>query len=76
MTTVTTIKLQKSTKSALDNLKANSESYNAAINRLIVTVNNTNLKDELIEAYQNIGKSDVQLLKKWDKASKEVEDYG
>ena len=76
MVTVTTIKLQKSTKSALDNLKANSESYDAAIKRLIVTLSNTNLKGRLIEAYKNMGKSDVQLLKEWEKASNEVEDYG
>ncbi|MEK6983321.1 MAG: hypothetical protein AABX33_02010 [Nanoarchaeota archaeon] len=76
MTTITTIKLKKNTKSALNHLKEGSESYDSAISRLISSVGNANLKAELIEAYKNMGKKDLQFLEEWNIASKELEYYG
>ena len=76
MSTITTIKLQKRTKYVLDNLKDNSESYDAAIRRIISSVKNKNLKADLIEAYKSMGKKDLGMLEEWDKASGELEDYG
>ena len=69
MSTITTIKLEKSTKSELDRLKHESESYNVAIKRLISNTMNSNLKSELIEAYKSMGKKDIVLLKEWERAS-------
>ena len=72
MSPITTIKLQKSTKSELDNLKLKSESYNAAISRLISNAMNLNLKAELIEAYKGMGRKDLELLEEWEQASNEL----
>lgn len=72
MSAITTIKLQKSTKSELDHLKLKSESYNSAIKRLISDARNSNLKEELIEAYKCMGTKDLELLEEWGQASNEV----
>ena len=74
MNQVTTIKLQRNTKSELDSIKAESESYDAAIKKLISGMKNKNLKRELIEGYQSMGKKDLKLLEEWDSSSSEV--YG
>ena len=72
MGTVTTIKLQKSTKSELERLKLKSESYNAAIKRLISHANNSSVKADLIEAYKGMGSKDLELLEEWEQASNEI----
>ena len=76
MKAITTIKLQESTKSELEQLKDKSESYDSAIKRLLSSLKNSNLKAELIEAYQSMGKKDLKILEEWEQASSEVEDYG
>jgi hypothetical protein len=70
---VTTIKLQKITKSALDEFRVDSESYDSMIRRLISTLKNKNLKKELIESYKSMSAADLELLKEWDFASTEVD---
>lgn len=72
MKAITTIKLQKSTKSELDQLKLKSESYNAAIRRLISNASNLSLKAELIEAYKGMDRKDLELLEEWEQASNEL----
>lgn len=72
MGTITTIKLQKSTKLELERLKNKSESYNTAIKRLISDAINSNLKADLIEAYKSMGKKDLEMLEEWEQASNEV----
>ena len=72
MSEITTIKLQKSTKSELNHLKLKSESYNSAIKRLISDARKSNLKEDLIEAYKCMGKKDLELLEEWEQASNEV----
>ena len=62
MNGITTIKLGKNTKSELDKLKLKSESYDAAIKRLVSKERNSRLKEELIEAYKSIGRKDLELL--------------
>ena len=76
METITTIKLKKSTKSALDHVKDESESYDSAIKKMISHIRNANLKSELIEAYKNMGRDDLKLLQEWDSSSNEIEHYG
>ena len=75
MNQISTIKLHKSTKSALDNLKDKFESYDKTIKRLISSVENSNLRAELIDAYKSMGKEDLQYLEEWNHASKEMESY-
>jgi len=70
---VTTVKLHKSTKTALDKLRGKKDSYDEVVNRLIVQAQNKNLKEELIQAYQSLGTEDLQLLEEWETASKEIE---
>ena len=72
MGTITTIKLEKSTKSELDHIKLKSESYNAAIKRLISHANNSSIKEDLIEAYKVMGRKDLELLDEWEKTSSEI----
>ena len=72
MSAITTIKLEKSTKLELEQLKLKSESYNAAIKRLISNIRNSNLKAELIEAYKGMDKKDLEHLEEWEHASNEL----
>ena len=72
MRTITTIKLEKSTKSELERLKLKSESYNAAVKRLISHANNSSVKTDLIEAYRRMGRKDLELLEQWEQASIEI----
>ena len=59
---VTTVKLHKSTKSALDKLRVEKDSYDEVISKLIAQTENKNLKEELIQAYQSLGTEDLQLF--------------
>lgn len=68
----TTVKLYKSTKAALNTLKEDGETYEGVVNRLIAERKNKNLKKELIEAYKNMGKKDLEILEEWEVASKEI----
>ena len=70
----TTIKLHKKTKNELDTIKEDKETYEDTIHRLISTTKKRNLKKELIEAYQSMGKEDLELLAEWDVTSPEIED--
>ena len=74
MEAVTTIKLRKSTKSSLDSLKGKSESYDAAIRKIVYLARNKNLKPELIEAYRSMGSKDLELLQDWEQASTNLDD--
>ena len=69
---VTTIKLHKNMKSALDKLRKGNESYETVIGKLISQVKNKGLKDELIAAYKSVGVAELEILKEWEAASQEV----
>ncbi|HLD02685.1 MAG TPA: hypothetical protein VJC07_03240 [Candidatus Nanoarchaeia archaeon] len=70
---ITTIKLYKSTKSALDSFRQKNESYDEIITKMAADLKKKNLDKELIEGYKNMGKEDLKLLKEWDITSKEVD---
>ncbi len=69
---ITTVKIQKSTKSELDSFRGEHESYDATIKRLVSTVRKKDLKRQLIEAYKEMGTADTELLEEWEPASKEL----
>lgn len=70
---VTTIKLHKRTKLALDEIKAGSETYDEFISKLISEMRNYRLKSELVAAYRSLGKKDLEMLEEWETASAKVE---
>ena len=76
MEAITTIKLKRSTKSAIDGIKDESESYDSAIKKLISHARNINLRQELTDAYKNMGRADLKLLDEWDSASQEIKNHG
>ncbi|MBN2421118.1 hypothetical protein JXB27_02455 [Candidatus Woesearchaeota archaeon] len=68
---ITTIKLQKRTKRLLDTFKTKDESYNTAINKLVLQVKHQNMEKKLKEAYQNRAKY-LGEFEDWENASNEV----
>ena len=70
---VTTVKLYPGTKTALDGLRSEKETYDDVIGRLILQTKNKNLKSELIEAYRDQDRKDLKILEEWDTASPELE---
>ncbi len=69
---VTTVKIQKTTKSALDSFRSEHESYDEAIQKLVSMAKQKSLRKELIEGYKRMGKEDLELLEEWDVASHEL----
>ena len=69
---VTTIKLHRNVKSALDRLRNGHESYEDVIGKLISQARNKALKNELIAAYKSVRKEELEILKEWEVASPEV----
>lgn len=70
---ITTVKLHKETKIALDDLRSERESYDEVISKLISHHKNKNLHRELVHAYKSMGKQDLAILEEWENASREVE---
>ena len=70
---VTTVKLHKNTKLALDSLRKEQDSYDEVITRLISLAMKRDIKERLIDCYKSMGKADLKLLEEWEIASKEVE---
>ena len=70
---VTTVKVLKSTKDALNELKNKKESYDEVIRKLVAKVREKTLKDELIEGYKRMGKESLEILEEWESASAELE---
>ncbi|GEM_PF-2513527 len=70
---ITTIKLQRKTKQALDTFKGKRESYDRAIQKLVTAVQEKGLKKQLIAAYQQMGQDELDILHEWDPASAEVD---
>ncbi len=68
----TTIKIHKTTKFILDEFRNENESYDKAIIKIIEKIKNKNLTKNLIEAYKNMGKKDLEILNEWETASKEL----
>ena len=71
---VTTVKVHKSTKNALDEVRKERESYDDVIGKLIALAKNKNLEKDLIEAYKSLGKDDLEVLEDWESASTEIKE--
>ncbi len=69
---ITTVKIKKRTKSALNQFREKSESYDNIINKLISKIKSKNLKNELIQGYKESAKDNIKLLEEWENASKEL----
>ncbi len=69
----TTVKLQKSTKYALDELRGERETYDELIRKLLAQAKNKALKGKLEAAYKSLGGGDLKELQEWESASAEVE---
>ena len=68
----TTIKLQKDTKMQLDKMKTQRDTYDDLIRRLVAREKQKHLRDNLISAYKELGKEELNTLKEWESASTEV----
>ncbi len=66
---VTTVKLHMGTKSALDEIRKGSESYDEVIGKLVAVAKGRELKKELIAAYKCLGNADLDILEEWESAS-------
>ncbi|MBI4148561.1 hypothetical protein HY490_04685 [Candidatus Woesearchaeota archaeon] len=71
---ITTVKLQTQTKSALDAFKDEGESYDEVVRKLISLLKEKGLRNELVQAYQSMNKMDVEFLHEWEPASAELHD--
>lgn len=61
------------TKEDLDSIRAESESYDRLISRLVAHLKKKNLQKELVEAYKDMGKKDMRILSEWEQTSTEIE---
>ncbi len=69
---VTTIKLQKETKTQLNKIKEDRDTYDDLIRRLIAKEKQKHLKEDLINAYKELGKEELKILNEWESTSQEV----
>ena len=70
---ITTVKLRRKTKNELDTMRANQESYDQLISRLIIHIKRKELKKELIEGYKKMNQKDIEILEEWEGATLELE---
>ncbi len=70
----TTVKIRESTKSALDEIKNERESYDEVIGKLLSLAKNRSLKEQLIEGYKARRKEDLEILKEWEGASAKIDE--
>ncbi len=76
MQQITTVKLQKSTKNSLDEVRRQGESYEAVIKNLLQEHKMKNIKETLKEGYQTRGAEDSETLKEWEPSSHELGKHG
>lgn len=69
---ITTIKLTKRTKSGLDRLRQENESYDRIIGKLLSQAQAKELKLRLVEGYQKKAKEDLEIMEEWEAASGEL----
>ncbi len=70
---VTTVKVHKRTKAALDKLKDEKESYDEIISSLIEHKLGKNLRGDMVEGYTKVGSEELELLSEWEAGSGEME---
>lgn len=73
MNEITTVKIGRRTKAALDGLKSEKETYDEVISKLVLQAKNRTLRSELVEAYKNLGNAELKILEEWEPASAEFE---
>jgi len=71
---VTTVKLHRNTKEALDFLKVDGESYDGALKRILSPLKDKEKKKQLIESYKQMGKEELEILHEWESTSGEIDD--
>ena len=69
---ITTVKLKHNTKSSLDEIRAEGETYDSIISKLLKHFQDKDLKKRLIEGYTAMAKRDRDIVKEWEVASNEV----
>ncbi|HEV8289345.1 MAG TPA: hypothetical protein VGQ00_00100 [Candidatus Norongarragalinales archaeon] len=69
---VTTVKVMKRTKAALDEVRKQRESYDDVIFKLVSRVKHESLSAKLVEGYKRVGRDDLRILAEWENASREV----
>ncbi len=74
MEDVTTVKIRSSTKAAIDEIKANHESYDTVISRLAAKEKKRTLVKELVEGYKVRAKENLEILEEWDATSEDLDD--
>ncbi|MBI2573308.1 hypothetical protein HYV86_05590 [Candidatus Woesearchaeota archaeon] len=70
---VTTVKIHKKTKMAMDEIKQKNETYDDVIARLAVKAKKQNLVREMIAGYKNKANEDREILGEWEGTSGELE---
>jgi len=65
----TTVKIHKSTKNVLDEIKTNYESYDEVIKRIVSEVKHKSLVKELVTAYKTKATEDKEINKEWENSS-------
>lgn len=70
---ITTVKVRKKTKSELDSMRAEQETYDHLISRLIAHLRRKELQKKLKEGYQKMGQKDLQILEEWEASGVELE---
>jgi|TARA_B100001971_G_C18179842_1_gene532114 hypothetical protein len=70
---VTTMKIKRTTKRALDSIRKSTESYDETIKRLVAQKEDQNLRKLLIEGYTQKAKEDQETVADWDHTSPSIE---
>lgn len=74
MSKMTTVKLSVRTKTALNELKSERETYDQVISKLTVQAKEKTLKSDLVAAYKSLGKDELKILEDWEASSNELEE--
>ena len=69
---ITTVKLHKDTKQALDAVRQKEETYDEVISRLLDKARRKMMRNQMIEGYKQT-KEALTVLEEWEPASSEVE---
>jgi len=72
---ITTIKLHETTKIKLDVLREKSETYEDVITKMLEECQQKQNKKELIEGYKKNKKRDSLVVREWESASRELEEW-
>lgn len=71
---ITTVKIHKKTKMAMDEIKPKNETYDDVITRPTAKAKRQNLVKELVEGYKVRAKENLEILEDWEAASEDLDD--